>query len=337
MNPGGSHVLLADIGGTNARFALADRSAAMPLLEGSVREFPVMQFASLAEAARHYLGITGTRPRHAVFAVAGRVTGNEARITNHPWLISATELRLALGLDTLRLVNDFSAQAMALPLLRARDVVAIGAPAWTEMPAVGDRTWAIVGPGTGLGVGALLRRDGQLHVVQSEGGHAGFAPATPEEIAVLEQLSGQFDRASNERLLSGPGLVNLHQALCAIAGERPASAPLQPQEITARAHDGDAHCLRVLELFCAIFGAVAGDLVLTFGAWDGVVLTGGLVPKLLQWLPASGFRIRFEHKGRFADAMAQVPVLAVLHPHPGLLGAAAMAVAERRQEFSTSG
>lgn len=326
MNPGGSHALLADIGGTNARFALADCSAAMPLLDGSIREFPVMQFACLADAARHYLGITGTRPRHAVFAVAGRVTGDEARITNHPWLISATELQLALGLDTLRLVNDFSAQAMALPLLCTDDVIAIGTPAWTGIPTAGDRTWAVVGPGTGLGVGALLRRDGELHVVQSEGGHAGFAPGTPEEIAILEVLSGQFDRVSNERLLSGPGLSNLHRALGAIAGETDIGTPLQPQEITARANDGDARCVRAIELFCAIFGAVAGDLALTFGAWDGVVLTGGLVPKLLPWLPASDFRARFEYKGRFAAAMSQVPALAVVHPQPGLLGAAAMAV-----------
>jgi glucokinase len=230
-----------------------------------------------------------------------------------------------LGLDSLRLINDFAAQALAVSLLGADDVVALGGVDWTPDPphASGDRTYAVLGPGTGLGVGALLRRDDRLFALPSEGGHVSFAPGTPEEGAILTQLAAELGRVSIERIVSGMGLVNLHRALSLIAGEDP--GPLRPRDVSERAAAGDPRCRRALDVFCAVFGAVAGDLVLTLGAWDGVFLTGGLVPRLLPELRRSGFRQRFEHKGRFAAAMARVPTLAVVHPHPGLLGAAAQA------------
>lgn len=319
-----SGALLADIGGTNARFALASSDTSLPaLLPDSVQVFSVADFPSLADAARHYLDLIKAAPSQGVFAVAGRVDGDEARITNHPWVISAERTRIALGLTQLRLVNDFAAQAMAVSLLHPADVVAIGGVRWNGWNDRGDRTYAIIGAGTGLGVGALLRRDGRYYPLQTEGGHVSFAPGTPEEIEVLQRLSGEFGRVSNERLLSGSGLVNLHRALSQIAGEDP--GPLQPQDITAMAREGDARCLRAIDVFCAVFGAAAGDLVLTLGAWDGVFLPGGLVPKLMPWLAHSGFRQRFEHKGRFSPTMARVPTLAVTHAQPGLLGAAALA------------
>ena len=319
----GAIVLVADIGGTNARFALARLGERAPLLADSIATFEVHAFASLADAARHYLGEREAQVQRAVFAVAGRVDGDEARITNHPWVISAERVRNALGLDRLQLVNDFAAQAMAVPLLQVADVVQIGPARLAGDDAGGDLTYAVIGPGTGLGVGALLRRDGRFHALQTEGGHVSFAPGTPEEIAVLQRLSGEFGRVSTERLVSGSGLVNLHRALSAIAGGDP--GPLQPQDITARARAGDAGCLHAIGVFCAVFGAAAGDLVLTFGAWDGVFLTGGVTTHVLPWLAHSGFRHRFEHKGRFSHAMASVPTLAVQHSHPGLLGAAALA------------
>lgn len=331
MNPW--TVLVADIGGTHARFALARPGTESPLVPDSTARFRVDAFASLADAALHYLDGRDDQVRSAVLAVAGRVTGDEARITNHPWVISAERIRRALALDHVHLVNDFAAQAMAVPLLGANDVTRIGSAEWTlrgEYPRVPQRdfTYAVIGPGTGLGVGALLRREGRLHALQTEGGHASFAPGTPEEIAVLQRLSGEFGRVSNERIVSGGGLVNLHRALSAIAGgealgERP--GPLRPEDVTARARDGDPRCLHVIDTFCAVFGAAAGDLVLTLGAWDGVFLTGGVVNHVMPWLAHSGFRQRFEHKGRFAPAMASVPTLAVSHPQPGLLGAANLA------------
>ncbi|MBF6024516.1 glucokinase [Lysobacter niastensis] len=319
--PASADVLLADIGGTNARFALARIDAHAPLLMDSVREFAVADFPSLAHAAQHYLDGTGASPRTGVFAVAGRVDGDEARITNHAWVISAQRTGEALGLQSLKLVNDFAAQAMAASLYGPNDVVPIGGAAWSRDG--GDKTYAIIGAGTGLGVGGLLRRDGRYYPLQTEGGHVSFAPNTPEEIEILKQLSAEFGRVSNERLVSGMGLVNLYRALSAIAGEDP--GPLKPEDITARAREGDARSLRTIDVFCAVFGAAAGDLVLTLGAWDAVFLAGGLVPKLLPTLAHSGFRQRFEYKGRFAPVMARVPALAVVHPQPGLLGAAAMA------------
>ncbi|WP_037082769.1 glucokinase [Pseudoxanthomonas sp. J35] len=318
------HLLIADIGGTNARFALADPDASVPLLDDSVREFAVAEFPSLADAARHYLEQVGAEARRGVFAVAGRVDGDEARITNHPWVISRTRTRDMLGFDQVHLVNDFAAQAMAISLFRAEDVVPIGGTGWAPAPLSEPRTYAVLGPGTGLGVGGLIIRDGRCYPLETEGGHVSFPPGTPEEIRILEILSAQFGRVSNERLICGPGLVNIHRALCEIAGVDPGL--LEPKDITARAAAGDALGMRAVDVFCALFGAIAGDLVLTLGAWDGVFLTGGLVPKMLDSLRHSGFRQRFEYKGRFSPNMARVPSLAVMHPRAGLLGAAAYAV-----------
>lgn len=328
MEQTGQRCLLADIGGTNARFALADASARMPLLLDSVRKYAVDDFPSLADAARHYLGEIGAATAEAgieagVFAVAGRVDGDIARITNHPWVISRTRTRESLGLERLLLVNDFAAQSMSILLLQAGDVVPVGGTGWTPDADVRDRTYAVIGPGTGLGVGVLVLREGRAHALETEGGHVSFPPGTPEEIAILEHLSAQFGRVSNERLVSGPGLVNLHRALSEMAGVDP--GPMQPADVSAGAAAGDARCLRAVDVFCAVFGAIAGDLVLTTGAWDGVFLTGGVVPRLLPALQHSGFRQRFEHKGRFSANMARVPSLALLHPHAGLLGTAAIA------------
>jgi len=327
-------ILLADIGGTNARFALADPSAAIPLLTGTIAEFSVADFPSLADAARHYLDasdLNGQRIDHGVFAVAGRVIdGREARITNHPWVISRERTCRQLGFARIDLTNDFVAQSMAVPLLQAGDVTPIGGLNWEPSGLHRNQTYAVIGAGTGLGVGGLLIRDGQPYPLETEGGHVSFPPGTPEELQILDRLSTQFGRVSNERLISGMGLINLHRALSEIAGQDP--GPLQPADITSRARQGDALCMRAVDVFCAVFGAIAGDLVLTLGAWDGVFLTGGMVPKVLDELRHSGFRQRFEHKGRFSPNMARVPSIAVLHPHAGLLGAAAIACRQFQRE-----
>lgn len=317
-------VLVADIGGTNARFALADLDAATPLLEDSSRSFPVVEFGSLGEAAQFYLDQLGVSTDKGVFAVAGRVAGDEARITNHPWVISRSRTANMLGFSQLHLINDFAAQAMAISLLQSKDVVQVGGASWRPAAKDKPRNYAVIGPGTGLGVGGLIVRNGRCFPLETEGGHVSFPPGTPEEIRILEILSQQFGRVSNERLICGPGLVNIHRALSEIAGSDP--GPLQPSDITARAAAGDPRAARTIDLFCAIFGAIAGDLVLIQGAWDGVFLTGGLVPKLLDSLQHSGFRQRFENKGRFSANLSRVPSLAVMHPQAGLLGAAAYAV-----------
>jgi glucokinase len=324
-------VLLADIGGTHARFALADTAAPRPLREDTAETFPVDRFASLADAARHYLEAAGASARSAVVAVAGPVRDGQARMTNHPWVVSADRLGDALGLADVVLVNDFVAQAMAVRQLGAGDVASIGGPLQGPpgAPPREGATRVIVGAGTGLGVGVLVRHDGRWLALATEAGHASFAPGTPQEIAILERLSRDFGRVSNERLASGAGLVNLHRALGDLAGEDPGN--LGPEDVTAGAAAGDRRCEQAVDAFCAIFGAIAGDLVLAYGAWDGAYLSGGLVPHLLPALRRSGFRHRFEGKGRYAPTMAAVPALAVLHPQPGLLGAAVLA-ADRAAE-----
>ncbi len=325
-----SLALVADIGGTNARFALCDRSLPAPLLMDSVRQLAVADFPTLEDSAHHFLkliGLAAGAARYGVFAVAGRVDGDQAQITNHPWLISRSATRSALDFDELALINDFTAQALAAELLGGDDLVTVGA-ALLQRHAPGASTFAVIGPGTGLGVSALIRRNGASFALETEGGHVGFAASTAEEATILADLAGQFGRVSNERLLSGGGLSNIHRSLSRLGGAvEPAALP--PQAIVASARAGEPTCRRAVEIFCEVFGAVAGDLVLTLGAWDGVFLCGGLVPRLLPELQSSAFRQRFEAKGRFAASMARVPTLAVVHPQAGLLGAAAFALRMR--------
>lgn len=316
--------LLADVGGTNVRFALADPAASAPLSPDSIQTYAVADYPSLADAARHYLDANDVRATHGVFAIAGRVERDQARMTNHPWVVSRRLLQDTLGLDALELINDFVAQAMAVRLLREDDLLPIG-PRPSSAPAdAGSRACCVLGPGTGLGVAALIVRGGHSIALATEGGHVGFAPGTDEEVAVLQRLAARFGHVSNERLVSGGGLVNLHCALAEIAG-MPCDQDAQPADITAGAEAGDALCVRAIELFCDVFGSVAGDMTLALGAWDGVYLSGGLVPRLLPELQRPAFRARFEAKGRYAEALARVPTSAVVHPQPGLLGAAAIA------------
>lgn len=323
--------LVADIGGTWARFALARRDAdahahPIPTLHAEAR-VRVADHASLIAAAQHYLAQLDSvmpSPTHAAFAVAGRVEGDTAAMTNHPWRIVAGECGDALGLSGVRLLNDFTAQALAIPHLSAADRAVIGAPAAASL-ATAEWTCAILGPGTGLGVGALLRRAGAPFALASEGGHAAFAPKTARQRALLEHLAARFPRVSYERLVSGGGLSNLHWALARLSGLRD-PATLAPEQVTEQAQCGDPVAVETLEVFFEVFGALAGDLVLTFGAWDGVFLSGGLVPLLLDGLGAGPFRQAFESKGRFSEAMRRVPVQAVRHSQPGLLGAAALAL-----------
>lgn len=318
-------VLLADLGGTNVRFALADAGAPAPLETSSIRRYRVAGFGSLAEAASAYRHDIGAAPRHGVFAVAGRVDGDSVRITNHPWLIGIEDTRRRLGLHTLRVCNDFAAMAMALTLLRDSDVRTIGAPSLPGVGGTPEQVFAIVGPGTGLGVGALLHRHGRFEALQTEGGHVAFAPGTPEEDEVLRVMRARHGRVSVERVVSGTGLFNLYLALCEVDGST--AEAMTPEDVSARAcaREPDRTCARAVAMMAELFGAAAGDFVLAYGAWDGCWLPGGLVPMLLPWLESGGFRRRFEDKGRFAEALQRVPTVAVLYPDAGLLGTAAIA------------
>lgn len=317
--------LLADVGGTHVRFALARPDAAQPLDLDSVRMFRVAEFGSFAEAAVAYLLTLhgGDRPQHAVLAVAGRILDNEVRLTNHPWTISFAQTRRMLGLVSCNAINDFAAMSLGLPLLAPHESIALGDPAAPAFGGDPAQAFAVLGPCSGLGVGALLVRDGRMVALQTEGGHVGVAPVEAIEFEVLKVLQQRLGRVSAERLLSGGGLINLHTALAQIEGRD--AEVVAPEDITAGAASVPQH-RRTLEVFCNLLGATAGDFVLAYGAWQGAWLCGGVTPHVLPWLQAGGFRARFEAKGRFAEAMRQVPVRAVMHPHPGLLGAAAQAM-----------
>lgn len=312
--------LVADIGGTNARFALAERHSGHILLREPL-ELPAADFPSLGAAARHYLQQQSVAPIHAVFAVASPVTGDRIRFTNSPWVFSIAALREELRLTQLDVINDFAAIGHAAAALMPADLREIGGVP-TEMQIKTDGRYVVLGPGTGMGVCGLLRRGGRSTILETEGGHVGFAPSDGRELRVLDLLLRRFGRVSAERLLSGPGLLNLHGALCELDDlNEIADTPAAIGALAAR--DPHSRAAEAIGRFAEMLGSFAGDMVLAHGAWDGVYLAGGITAKLLPAIEAGGFRARFEAKGRFRALLQQVPVRAVLHPQPGLLGAAA--------------
>jgi glucokinase len=321
--PPSPRFLVADIGGTNARFALAVPGAPERIDPASIEVLRVADFPTPVAAALGYLERQHARPAGAVLAVAGPTDGETAELTNHRWSFSADALRRALGTNAVRLINDFAAIAWALPDLGPDDIEPLG-PTYRAVAADADRTLAVLGPGTGLGVAAVTLRNGAPLVLETEGGHASFAPVDAEEVAILGHLARRFGRVSWERLLSGRGLANIDAALRAIAGV--SGEPLAPEAVTARAAAGeDPIAVHSVEVFCGLLGAFAGDVALLYGAWDGVFIAGGIAPTLARELAAGRFRKRFEAKGRFAARLATVPAALVVHRFPGLLGASGYA------------
>jgi len=310
--------LVGDVGGTNCRFALVDPASDRPSLSGT-EAFEIDAFPSLEAAIDRFLA--GRKADEAVIAVAGPVDDGRASLTNGHWDMSEAALK-ARGFTAARLINDYEALALAIPRLTPEDFGDLGGPAQGEP----NGTIAILGAGTGLGVGALVRNGGQSAVAVTEGGHIAFAPTDELEINILRRMTARFGRVSLERILSGPGLVWLYEALADIRGAM--AENLEPEDVSKRAQAGDALCEETLDRFCRIYGAAAGDYALAFGAVGGVYLGGGIAPKMLDRLRASDFRKAFEAKGRFADYCAAIPTRVILHPYAALLGAAAASVEE---------
>jgi glucokinase len=308
--------LVVDVGGTNARFAIADTSAGRLALQEPLN-FTCAEYPRFEDALEAYLQRRGgPRPAEAVVAWAGPVTGGEASCTNSPWVCSEAALQRA-GFPRARLINDYTALALALPALSGEEVALLG----PDLAPEPGQTLAVLGAGTGLGVAALAREAGVQLAVVSEGGHAGFAPADELEAALLLVLQERYGRVSLERLLSGPGLANIHWALAVLDG-RPVDE-LAPSEIVRAAMtEEDELCGRALDQFCAIYGSVAGDVALTYGARGGVFLGGGIAPRILPVLERSAFRSRFEAKGRLSPYVATIPTKVIVHPFASLVGAA---------------
>jgi glucokinase len=303
--------LIADIGGTNARFALCGPDGKPQ----SEQKLEVADYKGVVEAARAYLA--GQQVAHAVFAVATHVDSDWIHLTNAPWAFSVRATREALGLERLAVINDFTAQALAVPRLAPDDRIQIGG----GEPQAGAAI-AVIGPGTGLGVAGLLPILGTWYPIPSEGGHISLAPHDEREAAVLTCLQRRFGHVSTERVLSGPGLINLATALATLDGE-----PLvidDPLEVTRRAATGECRfCQEALERFSRLLGAAAGDLALTFCALGGVYIGGGLAKRLGALFDVERFRAGFVAKGRFVDYLTRIPIYLVTRRDPGLLGAAA--------------
>jgi glucokinase len=319
MNAPTRFALIADIGGTNARFALTDLAAPTPeLLEP--QSLRAEEFASLQHAAEHYIAAVGARPRHAAIAVACPADADEVRLTNRAWSFSRRELQRSLGLDELRILNDFGAVAWAVPALQPQDRTTLHGPA--DAPLRGPVT--VIGPGTGLGIAQLVGSgEHGWQVVETEGGHVTFAPIGTEEQTIARWLNSHFGRTSNERVLCGSGLSHIDAVL---RGARPLASPelalREPADIVTAALEGhDAPARRALARFCAVLGSVAGDAALIHGART-VMIAGGMVPRFVPFLRSSAFRERFLAKGRFAAYLESVAIHVITHAHPGLLGAA---------------
>jgi len=317
-------VLVADIGGTNARFALADLDGSdRPRLHDE-RRLSADHFASLQHAARSYLSEIRDRApvSRAAIAVACPVTGDEIRLTNRAWSFSRRELQHELNLDELLVVNDFGAAARAIPALNPDEKMIIHAGAHDGPKA----PISVIGPGTGMGVALITRFEPEnWHVIETEGGHASYAPQGTEEQLIHDWLLARHDRVSIERVLSGNGLGRIHAALSGRDPSKthtPNSSLQRPAAIVERALAGDdVLSRRALARFCAILGSFAGDCALLHGART-VAIAGGMAPRFAGFLRASAFVERFLDKGRFAAWLESVRVVLVTHPEPGLLGAA---------------
>lgn len=313
--------LIADIGGTNARFALARTSHGKVAISDPIR-LKTADYPTVEAAIAAYLEQAGEQaPARGILAVAGPVQDNTIRFTNNPWTFSGPGVASALHMQDVRLFNDYTAQAFSLPYLQPDDVMQIGgdAAAATDVPYAAT----VLGPGTGFGASVLLGTGAHAQALAAEAGHAALPTTTEEDRALAAFLEAKAGRVTIEHILSGPGLNAIHEFLAAQQGV--STTDLPPEEITRRAvSDECSLCAKTVSLFCGVLGAVAGDLALIYGARTGVYIAGGIVPELKDLIVNSPFRERFEDKARFSSYTAAIPAYVITRPDPALLGAAAL-------------
>lgn len=315
-------LLIGDIGGTNARFALADPHTPGFSMQ---KDFACADFETTDLAIRAYLDeISSPQPGVICLAAAGPVVGNSVRLTNNNWVIDADEIRSEFAGAQVALLNDFEAIAYSIPFLDDGDSQSIGLP---ESLEVDERRFmfGIVGPGTGLGYAALCKRDGALIPVTGEGGHQGFAPESQVQLDMLAMLRQRYDRVSDERVVSGPGIKNIYWALTKMHGEK--QTQLSASEIFARAqNDTDPRAEEAVQLFFEILGQIAGNLAISLSTMDGVYIAGGIAKRYPQMLAMSRFRSGFENKDPYRSLMERIPTRLITHREPGLLGASFRAI-----------
>ncbi len=315
-------LLIGDIGGTNARFALADTTT--PGF-GSDLTLKCEDYDSAYVAIRHYLTeVDADQPDVICLAAAGPIVNRSVRFTNNHWIISADGLAQEFDISRVRLLNDFEAIAYSMPFINQDDLLPIGLP----LPKPLDKnefTIGIVGPGTGLGSVGLKCVNGQYLPLPSESSHGGFAPETAVQLEVLKVLRERFDRVSTERLVSGPGIENLYWALTHVHEEP--RVQKSPADIFAAAIDNsDPMAVEAVQLFFEVLGQFAGDFTLSLSAYDGVYIGGGIAQRYPEIVVNSLFRTGFERKGRYRAQLERVPTQLIMYTQPGLLGAAYVAI-----------
>jgi glucokinase len=320
-------LVVADIGGNHARFALAEVEAGHVTSLGDVTTLRSVEHASLQTAWETFSAQLGRRlPRAAAIAVACPIGGDILKLTNNPWVIRPALIPERLGVDRVTLINDFGAIAHAVVRVEPQHLRHLCGP---DLPLPERGVISIIGPGTGLGVAHVLRCEGRDHVIECEGGHIDFAPLDEIEDRIVARLRQRFRRVSAERIISGPGLANIYEGLAAIEG-RAVQTGDNKALWTAALSGTDGLAVAALDRLCLALGSVAGDIALAHGA-SALVIAGGLGLRIAHLLPRSGFAGRFAAKGRFESKMAAIPVKVITHPQPGLFGAAVAFAEEHGQ------
>jgi glucokinase len=322
-------ILIGDIGGTNARFAILLDSYAEP------KEFPTVQtadYVNIDEAIQSaILDHTSIQPRSAVLAVAGPVEGDEIELTNCDWVVRPKAMAAGLGLEDIVVLNDFEAQALSVVALGEDQMVKIGSGAAEE-----DASRVILGPGTGLGVAGLIHACHRWIPVPGEGGHMDIGPRTERDFEVFPHLDKIEGRISGEQLLCGRGLVNIYRAIAKADGKTPTLAT--PAEITVAGLDkSDAVAVEALSMFVTCLGRTAGDLALVFMSRGGVYLTGGIAQKIVPALKSGLFRSAFEDKAPHSELLRAMPVYVITNPRGAVAGLAAYARTPARFGVATQG
>ncbi len=320
-----TELVTIDIGGTHARFAMAKLGTDGAISLGEAVTLHTKDHASFQTAWEAFRDMSSGRlPRAVSMAIAGPVGGEVIRFTNNPWIIRPALIASKLDVDRFTLVNDFAAVAHAVARADAGDFLHLAGP---DQSLGSNGTISVIGPGTGLGVAHIWRDRHSYRVQATEGGHIDFAPRDSIEDAILARLRKRHNRVSVERVVAGPGIVDIYQTLAAIEGR---SVPERDAvEIWTAGQDGsDSLAAAAVDRFCLSLGSVAGDITLAQGGFAGVVIAGGLGYRIRETLRTSGFAQRFCAKGRFESMMAGIPVKLIVHPQPGLFGAAAAFVGE---------
>lgn len=313
-------IVAVDIGGTHVRFALAEVQDGRVLVLSEAVTLKTSEHASFQTAWQEFERLSGAAlPRAAAIAIAGPVDADVIKLTNNPWIIRRSLVCEKLDVDSFVIVNDFGAVGHAVAQAGPEHFQHLTGP---DEPFEAEGTLSIIGPGTGLGVAHIWRKGSSYHVQATEGGHIDFAPLDAIEDAVLARLRKRYRRVSVERVVSGPGLIDLYETLAAIEGRA-----VQQYDDTSLWQMGmsgeDSLAAAAVDRFCLALGSVAGDITLAQGGFAGVVIAGGLGLRIKDSLVRSGFAERFRAKGRFEGLMSAIPVKLITHPQPGLFGAAA--------------